>query len=185
MVPYEYTPDINHYMDVKVVSGMNVGDVFYEDVPIGKTWEPVVFGNYPEQRGRRRKPEGDFPSSGYSPQPLMTDQAWQALKPLIGDCCELLPCVHPTGGTYWLVHVLKSIDALDDSRAEVVRFDDGEIMRVKRFAFHEERIKGHPIFKLPHRRGNALIIGDEFRKIVEANDLKGLLFHPLPMVDRE
>jgi hypothetical protein len=41
---------------------------------------------------------------------------------------------------------------------------------------------GKHIFKLPLESGAELLVDDEFRRLVESNGLRGLLFKELPLV---
>ncbi len=117
---------------------------------------------------------------------MMSERAWTALKPIIGDACEALPVIHPFAGTYFLIHVMRTIDALDVDASEVDRYQSGDkrIARIYRYSFRPKLIEGKHIFKLPRDCGRSLIVDDEFRKAVEANQLRGLRFRELPMCAR-
>jgi len=128
--------------------------------------------------------QGDFPSLGnYNMLPVMSQRAWEALRPLIGHCCEALPIIHPSGRPYYIIHVMNTIDALDEDRSEVKRFSDDGIMRVVRYALKSDLLEDQHIFKLPHESGGDLLVDDEFRRVVEENGLQGLIFKPIPLVE--
>ncbi|MGT2468371.1 hypothetical protein ACVOMV_31910 [Mesorhizobium atlanticum] len=43
------------------------------------------------------------------------------------------------------------IDALDEARSRIVRFDDGDILAIESYAFDAEKIGTAELFKLPMR----------------------------------
>jgi hypothetical protein len=79
---------------------------------------------------------------------------------------------------------MKTIDALDEERSELSRSRiSGRVSRTYKYAFKPGLLIGQHIFKLPLMSGGELLVDDEFRRVVEDNNLKGLLLKPLPMVD--
>src|SRR5207244_3669648 len=159
-------------------------DIHYEDRSLAAAWKPVVFHGFDENP----EEEGDFPSLiGYSKLPVMSQRAWDVLRPIIGYCCEALPTIHPSGETYYIVHVMETIDCLDVARSEINRSQIGDrrINRVYRYAFLTDMLKGKHIFKLPLVRGAGLIVDDVFRTAVETNGLRGLKFEKLPTASTE
>lgn len=178
---YVYRPDANRFNGIGLkTEDRDVIKVRNIDAPVLETWTPVVVHGFDDNPGK----EGDFPSlSNFNEIPVMSERAWDALHPLISYCCEALPIIHPTGKPYFIIHVMETIDGLDADRSEVKRYTDGGIMRVVRYSFKPEMLKGKHIFKLPLESGGELIVDDDFRRAVEANGLKGLQFKELPMVE--
>ena len=184
MTLYRYTtmPDNFVAIGVPSIDHGRVMGLNFSDAPVAEEWEtPIAFG-YEEDR---HQPHGEFPSlSNYSEVPVVTQRAWDILKPLIGYCCEVLPVIHPSGRPHFLIHVMETIDALDAERSDINRSKiDGRINRIYKYAFKPSLLEGKHIFKLPLESGADLLVDDEFRKIVEEKGLKGLLFQPLPMAD--
>jgi len=190
---YEYDPDANSFAGV----GFTVGDVdddnddnakvtnlHWNDTPVGNIWESPICHGFDDN-----PPEiGDFPSvSNYREVPMVSACAWTALAPIIGDVCEVLPVVHPFkgAGKFFLVHVLRTIDVLDESKSEVERrsIDDSRIRQIFRYSFRLTAIEGVHLFKLPNKSGGGLIVDDVFRDVVEVNGLRGLRFRELTMAD--
>ena len=186
---YEYDPDANSFAGV----GFTVGDVdddnddsakvtnlHWDSTPVLQTWNPLTCHGFDDN-----PPEiGDFPSvSNYCGVPMMSERAWKALEPVIGDVCEALPVIHPFTGSYFLIHVLRTIEALDEAASEFERRseNDPRIRQVFRYAFRKDMIRGIHIFKLPNEQGSGLIVDDVFRKAVEDNGLRGLRFRELPL----
>ena len=150
------------------------------DRPLAAEWSPPTTFRYEDDPPE----DGDFPSlNDYCSIPIMSQRAWDVFLPLIGDCCEALPIDHPSGKPFYIIHVMKTIDALDEERSELCRLSDGRVSRTYKYAFKPGLLTGQHIFKLPLMSGGELLVDDEFRRVVEDNNLKGLLPKPLPMVD--
>lgn len=179
---YRYQPDANSFAGIGFSDADNdrVVQVHFADKPLADQWiAPVAHGfeNNPET-------EGDFPSlSNFNEIPVMSQRAWDGLRPLIGNCCELLPIIHPTGKPYFIVHVMGTVDCMDFSKSKVTRnATTGRVNRIYTYAFKHEKVDGKHIFKLPLESGAELIVDDGFRRAVNANALQGLLFNDLPLV---
>ncbi|MBX9788860.1 MAG: hypothetical protein K2Y37_08075 [Pirellulales bacterium] len=180
---YVYQPNANSYagLGFSMLDNDRIVDVHYTDTPIADSWvSPVAHGfdDNPDS-------EGDFPSlSNYNQIPVMSERAWEALRPVIGYCCEALPIIHPTGKPFFIVHVMETVNCLDFDRSEVKRYSDGGIMRIVRYALIDERLHGKHIFKLPRGNARDLIVDGAFRNAVEASSLAGLEFNELPLVEQ-
>ena len=186
---YEYDPDANSFAGV----GFHVGPVddddddcakvrrlHWSDTPVRASWRTLTCDGFDDN-----PPDvGDFPSVSNSRRiPMMSERAWRILKPIIGDACEALPVLHPFRGNYYLIHVMRTIDALDAGASTVERrsIEDQRIRRIYRYAFKDDLIEGQHIFKLPLASGSDLFVDDIFRQAVEDNGLRGLRFKDLPM----
>lgn len=179
---YVYRPDANNFAGI----GFSLDDherivqVHFTDTPLAHKWIPPVahgFEDNPET-------EGDFPSlSNYDEIPVMSQRAWEVLRPLIGYCCEALPIIHPTGKPYFIIHVMETVDCLDADRSDLTRnATTGRVNRIYRYAFKSGMLQGKHIFKLPLESSGELIVDENFRRAVEANRLRGLEFKELPLV---
>ena len=194
---YEYHPDVNRFAAVEFVSGpvygtgdsSTVTDLHWRDEPVRDTWIPLKCDGFDGDPPK----VGDFPSvNDYSKIPMMSERAWSVLEPIIGDACEALPLMHPFPGTYYLIHVMQTIDALDITASDVEFLHDEDddayvadkrIWRIDRYAFKYDLIEGQHIFKLPLMSGSGLIVDDVFRKTVEDRGLRGLRFKELPLAE--
>ena len=180
---YHYIPDANNFAGITLSDSdhdqvLSVHDI---DSPLAAEWIA------PDSKGFEDNPptDGDFPGlSDYNEIPIMSQRAWEVFRPLIGDCCEALPIGHPSGKPFYIIHVMKTIDALDEKRSELSRSRiSGRVSRTYKYAFKPGLLIGQHIFKLPLMSGAELLVDDEFRRVVEDNNLEGLLLKPLPMVD--
>ncbi len=178
---YVYQPHANSFAGVGFSPADNerIVNVHYIDTPLADQWVAPVAHGFEDNPAT----EGDFPSlSNFWRIPVMSQRAWEALRPLIGYCCEALPISHPTGKTYFIIHVMDTLDCLDAAKSELTRnATTGRVNRICRYAFKPEMLHGKHIFKLPLESGGELIVDDDFRNIVETNKLKGLQFKELPV----
>jgi hypothetical protein len=182
---FRYSPAANDFAGVLFedeVEDELVTNLFKEDRSIARQW--VV----PTCIGFDDNPPliGDFPSvSNMRSVPMMSHRAWDVLRPLVGDACEVLPVNHPFNDGYYIVHVLQTIDALDVSRCEFDYYepDDPAIAGILKYAFRDDLVHKQHIFKLPMKHRRELILGEAFRAACEEHSLKGLRFEPLPMAD--
>lgn len=180
---YRYQPDANSFAGIgfSLADNERIVDVHFTDAPLAGQWvAPAAHGfeDNPET-------EGDFPSlSNYNKIPVMSQRAWEVLRPLIGYCCEALPIIHPTGKPYFIIHVMDTVDGLDCAKSELTRnASSGRVNRVFRYAFKRDMLHGKHIFKLPLESGGELIVDEDFRRTVETNGFKGLRFKELLMVE--
>ena len=176
---YRYDPDANAFASIGASSEEDVVPIHSTDDSLLGAWKPIIFHGYDDNPPR----EGDFPSlNDFYRIPVASNRAWQAIEPLVGYCCEALPISHPSGNPYFIIHVMDTIDCLDEDASELTRRFDGRVYDIDRYAFKRDCVSGKHIFKLPRKSGGELIVDDDFRRVVEENGLKGLRFQELPMV---
>jgi len=138
---------------------------------IGRVWStPLV--TVPKQL-----PWSDFPSLSRR-IPAFSQRAWGILHPLIGNDVEALPLRHPDPSRIlWAINVLRIVDCLDIQRT-ALECDEvlGTVLWASDHRFRTPPPTDAHIFKTPQTAGVEVFISEEFRRVVEANDLKGLLF---------
>lgn len=179
---YRYNTDRDAYQGVGVSSSDHelVLSLHFQTSVMSCTWKPLTLRV--NKDGPKR--QGDFPSLGnYSKIPIFSQRAWDALCPLIGSRTEALAVKHLSGNPYYIINVLEKVDCLDEERSEVARRSyDGRITWVYKFCLKPDLIAGKNIFKTALKSGSDVIVSEEFRRVVEDNKLKGLVFEDLPMV---
>lgn len=183
---YRYRPDANNFAgigfdwEIDSPEEKRVLGVHDIDHPVIAEWTAPVAHGFKDNPTT----EGNFPSLSNSWSiPVMNQFAWNALRPLIGYCCEALPIICPGGQPFYIIHVMETIDALDEERSVVKRYSDGGVMRVISYSLKGDLLGGKHIFKLPRESGGELLVDNEFRKAVEEHGLQGLLFDPVPQVE--
>lgn len=178
---YHYHPAANDYDGLGLqMKDHHVTKMHSKSISLSASWSPVAVHGFEDNPGV----EGDFPAlSNRSKIPVFSQRAWDVLEPLIGYCSEALPIRYPTGQPFYIINVMDIIDCLDEERSEVKRYTDGGIMRVVSFCLKTDLLHGKHIFKTPLKSGADIIVSDEFRRWVEENNLRGLRFRELPMVE--
>ncbi|CDX56793.1 conserved hypothetical protein [Mesorhizobium plurifarium] len=116
----------------------------------------------------------DFPWLGEH-APLLRRPAVEALAAALRPYGELVAL---RGEEVWLLNVTNVIDALDEARSRIVRFDDGDILAIERYAFDAEKIGGAEVFKLP-MRASPVFVNDVFVERVRNAGLRNVSFEPV------
>lgn len=110
--------------------------------------------------------------------PVFSLRAMDALLDMLRAAGELLPLRHPRA-EYVAFNVTRVIDALDEARSTILRFTDGNVMSVSRYAFLPERVRGLPILKIPELPKAYVFVSEDFVRRVSEAGLSGFHFKPL------
>ena len=133
------------------------------------TWKRLDLTYLDEEGGLK---EGNYT---YLFMPIVDKAALNALNALISDDVELLPMMLGNVEVYG-VNVLTLLHALDYEKSEYVRFSDGKIMAIRKYAFAENIVKEKHIFKLSDESHGAPFVSELFKKTVEKYSLTGFKF---------
>lgn len=68
------------------------------------------------------------------------------------------------------------LDALDEKRSSVLRFNDGRIMRINRYVLRLEVVQDVHIFKIPNLRVSPTFVSEYFAELWNSARLRGLEF---------
>lgn len=88
---------------------------------------------------------------------------------------ELLPAKCASEDV-WIYNPTRVLDALDESAASVLRFEDGRIMMIQRYAFKEAVVRNADVFKIRGMRVSPTFVSQAFVDRWSASGLKGLEF---------
>ena len=166
---YNYIADSDKYECLEFASRHDrTLDKFGCGVRLAGDWKPIP-AKIDDSVGR----PGDFPSA-FGQIPVLSLRAWTLLEPLIGESVEALPLKCP-GRNLFALNVLAVVDCLDQEKCEFKYYSSGKIMRVAKFAFRNDPTEKHHMFSIPETSGD-VFISDQFRKLVEQENLKGLQF---------
>jgi hypothetical protein len=129
---------------------------------------------YSKTYGIRKKKElGDAPCFT---SPVLSKKAVKCLKPLISENVEILPLKFKEG-KYFAVNIITVLDAIDYEKSEYITFSDKKrIMLFDKYVFIEEKVANIPIFKIVDEKRRDGFVSDEFKRIVEKNNLRGFKF---------
>lgn len=136
------------------------------------TWRPVPVARWTVDDHGAPRAEADLPWLGGHVL-VLRERAVAALESLLVRYGELLP-LDCQDADLWLFNTLTVVDALDEERAQLVRFDDGAILAVERHEFRPDLVAGLAVFKVPQLLRGSLFVGDEFAEAVAAAGLTGL-----------
>jgi hypothetical protein len=139
-------------------------------------WRPLEL--YIEKEKHRKK--SDYPI--YSSHiPVFSRNAIDYVGILLERYGQILP-VTCNDGEYFAYNVSSVIDALDEEKSEILRFESGRIMCIRKYVFKKHLIENVPIFK---QRGSELqdvFVTDVFTDLVKKNNLKGFSFSQVDVV---
>ena len=119
-------------------------------------------------------PKGDFPSL-IPNVPVFSRRAVAQLHDLLDGNGELLS-TFVGREEYFLFNVTRVLDALDESKSELERFDDGRVFYIDHHSFFEDKLVGSSIFKIQQVRTMDVFVTDTFVDRVHAAGLKGFWF---------
>jgi hypothetical protein len=140
---------------------------------IGAQWGKVSLA---PMKGTRKKgtPLGDCPY--FVPEVLITSEKLKGLiQSFTDDELEFLPVDIDGQAGYSYMNVLCMLDALDQEKSELKRFEEGgKIMYVIQARYHEKVVSGHHIFLLPNYHG--VYISECLRKHLEKNNVHGTTY---------
>lgn len=150
-------------------------------------WEPVLLKLYQgdsEEEGEENennKPIPDFARGvlGFS----MNEKAFFVLESLILNQAKFLQ-LNTEVGLYYELDIQK-INCFDLDNSKTVLFPNGKIMRIEKYKFYWERLEDIHIFRPLDVMLKSTFVSNQFKDVVEKNNLTGLTFHPVPLVDEE
>lgn len=141
------------------------------------TWKAMPMARLLVDDEGEPRAQADLPWLG-SDVLVLHERAAGLLAPVLKRHGELLPLSCPDADL-WLFNVLTVADALDEEASEIVRFDNGDILNVERYAFRADKAAGLALFKVPQLLRGPLFVSEEFVSAVEAAGLTGPEFTEL------
>ncbi len=156
---------------------MTAGNLFefirrFNGVPMKRSWTDITVGWDPDMR---RLPKGDFPSLATN-VPVFSRKAATTLADLLEGNGEMLSTTI-AGEEYFLFNVTRVIDALDESKSDIVRFEGkSKIMDIETHSFLAEKLEQTVIFKIPQIPTMDVFVTDPFVERVQSAGLKGFRF---------
>lgn len=108
--------------------------------------------------------------------PVFSRKALECLESLMGNNVEILP-LDFNEKEYLGINVVTVLDAIDYEKSIYKTYRDGKrIMAFKKYVFLPNIVKDVSIFKITDEKTRYVFVSDEFKKIVEANNLSGFKF---------
>jgi hypothetical protein len=142
----------------------------------GGDWEPARYCFVaPEDEGYNPKATySDFIGVGRSIG--LTATTFQKVGGLFAPYGELLPLdINGDLNKVFWFHCTNIVDALDEAKSKIQRFDDGRIMAIDEYAFFADRIDSNEVFYVRGTRQGPFFT-EPFKQKIEAQKLTGLEF---------
>ena len=97
------------------------------------------------------------------------------LKPLLSEYGEILPLTCKES-ELWIFNPTRKLEALDEKKSTVQRFDNGRIFMIERYVFHADVVWGAHIFKIPQLRASPIFVSQHVVDAWKTAGLTGLDF---------
>lgn len=137
------------------------------------SWKLIQMRIVREDEGKSLAPS-DSPWLG-SHALIFRSSVLDVLGALLRRYGEVLP-VSCHDADLWIYNPTNVIDALDEISSSVLRFDDGRIMMIQRYAFRPDVVADHEIFKIPSLRVSPTFVSHRFVDRWKESGLTGLEF---------
>lgn len=140
--------------------------------PVGADWRPLRMSFIREEEDGTPRRVSDVPWCLHNVF-VIREPALELLRPVLAPYGELLAlrCEAPVS----LFNATRIIDALDEDRSTIVRFDDGSVLTIERHVFRPDAIGDTEIFRLPGR-GSYIYLRESAVHRIGALGLRGLAF---------
>jgi hypothetical protein len=140
--------------------------------PVGSAWQVPQMSFIRQREDGSPRRYSDCPWCLHSVL-IVRDRALPSLRPVLGRYGEILPlrCEEPVS----LFNATMILDALDEDRSEIVRFDNGDLLEIERHVFRPDVIGNSEVFKLPVRASSIYLQETVVRRIGEIG-LVGVAF---------
>ena len=135
-------------------------------------WIPLRMELLTESEDGTRRGYSDFPWSGEHVL-ILRRAAAKRLRRIMAPYGEFLSL--KGGDELELFNATTELDALDEDRSRIVRYDDGSLMEIERYVLRREAIGNALIFKLPYR-ASSLYLQAPFVEQISAMGLSGIGF---------
>lgn len=148
----------------------------FDGVPV-ENWTDVEL--YPSKhRTETGKPIGDvYPVTAGTA--IINEKTFKVLEPHITDCVQILSATIKSKKVY-VLNFTTVIDCLDRDASKVIFFSNSDrIMEIEEFAFHKELLTNAFAFKIPEEIQSPPFVTEEFKELIEKNNIKGFKFVPV------
>jgi hypothetical protein len=98
------------------------------------------------------------------------------LGTLLRNNGEILP-LNCKSADLSIFNVTNVVDALDERSSDLTRFSSGRLMRVNKYMFYSEVIRGLDLFKIPNLRMSPTFVSERFVNEWTAAGFSGLIFN--------
>lgn len=148
----------------------------FDGVPVKeRTFDKIYPSKYKDEIN---KPIGDVFSVEISSF-ILNEKSYKALYPYLKNHSQIFK-IKSDNKIFYVVNVIDIIDCLNYDKSELKYFSSsGRVMDVEKYVFKTEKLKNATIFKLPEFPKSISYVTEEFKKVVEENNIKGFKFKEL------
>lgn len=148
----------------------------FDGVPVKeRTFDKIYPSKYKDEID---KPIGDVFSVEISSF-ILNEKSYKALYPYLKNHSQIFK-IKSDNKIFYVVNVIDIIDCLNYDKSELKYFSSsGRVMDVEKYVFKTEKLKNATIFKLPEFPKSISYVTEEFKKVVEENNIKGFKFKEL------
>jgi hypothetical protein len=147
-----------------------------DGTPRADSWEPIQVKRFVPE-GQRAAKANDFPWLNIDL--IMRRRAVDALCDFMEPYGEFLPLLVDDDVELFVFNVTQVVDALDEEHSVLERFEDGAVMWIDSYVFHEPLIRGVDLFKIPTLSKSLTYVSERFVSAVAEAGLVGLEFELL------
>ena len=141
-----------------------------------RSWKPVRMTRVRSSGTGRTLRPCDFPACSGGEMLMMGAEAKRRIGDILERDGELLP-LKSDAGEFWTLNVTSVIDALDESKSEVLRASDtGRILMVKKPIFRASYLADANLFKLPQTVRGLIYVTTPFVDLIDSTGMVGLEF---------
>ncbi|GEM_PF-2364061 len=115
--------------------------------------------------------------------PVCDSKTKVIIQEVVGSSIEFLPLVYYTDEDtintetiYYIINPVEIVDCLDHNNSEFQYLKSGTISKILKYSFEPDCTNNTTIFKLKEQRRSGIYVNDDFKQIVEENNLTGLKF---------
>lgn len=147
--------------------------------PIAGNWVRPRVAVLRDGKHNKALTPSDFPSL-YGVIPVFSARAVSVLRDELASSGELLDLVCDEG-EYFAFNVTRFVDCLDEPNSDLIRFKDGRVVMIKRYAFLPQTptlVGASSIFRLPQNTPGVPYVTEAFVEKTKKANLAGFLFRP-------
>jgi hypothetical protein len=152
---------------------------------LSEIWEPVflpLYSGNPDDGDEEREKSQPIPDFAMGIFNLaMSEKAYLILRPLIADQAVFLE-LNTEAGLYYELDIQK-INCLNLENSPKIFFPSGKIMRIEKYSFFWDKLENVHIFNAANVVLSPDFASNQFKEMVEKNNLTGLTFSPIPLAD--
>ncbi len=151
-----------------------LGDMFLLDhsEKWSDIWKPLDGRFYDNSDKKNRVSVPDI-TLWFTDEIVCNEKAYRVLKEPLGSYGEWLP-VKVEGISYWLLHVTKKTEMENINLKASERTID--VIEVQKLSFIQNKIEDLLIFKTAYNNYQNIYCTEDFRSLIEKNELQGLSF---------